>query len=137
MILSLPKDDYKTKTRPDLNIVDEQWGWTPLITAMNQGPKGFLPGINALLRAGADPYKEIPSDRDERELYTAAQWAAQLNQVETLQAIRLHAGSEALFKVNDSGNIMHAACDAEDNAIETVNFLLTEKIDLNVKNKQG
>lgn len=57
--------------------------------------------------------------------------------METLQAIRLYAGSEALFKVNDSGNVMHAACDAEDNAIETVDFLLSEKIDLNVKNKQG
>ena len=76
-----------------------------------------MPGINALLRAGADPFKEIPSDKDERELYTPAQWAAQLNQVETLQAIRLHAGVEALHKVNDSGNVMHAACDAEDNAI--------------------
>jgi ankyrin repeat protein len=72
LILSLPKEDYKTKTRPDLNIVDEQWGWTPLITAMNQGPKGFLPAINALLRAGADPFKEIPSDRDKCKLYTAA-----------------------------------------------------------------
>ena len=57
--------------------------------------------------------------------------------METLQAIRLHAGSEALFKVNDSGNVMHAACDEEDNAIETLDFLLSEKIDLNVKNKQG
>ena len=57
--------------------------------------------------------------------------------METLQAIRLYAGSEALFKVNDSGNVMHAACDAVDNAIETVDFLLSEKIDLNVKNKQG
>jgi ankyrin repeat protein len=35
LILSLPKDDYKTKAKPDLNIVDESWGWTPLITAMN------------------------------------------------------------------------------------------------------
>ena len=57
--------------------------------------------------------------------------------METLQAIRLHAGSEALFKVNDSGNVMHAACDAEDNAIEAIGFLLTEKIDINVKNKEG
>lgn len=62
LILSLPKEDYKTKVKADLNIVDEQWGWTPLITAINHGPKGYLAGINALLRAGADPFKEITSD---------------------------------------------------------------------------
>ena len=55
----MPKDDYKTKGKVDLNIIDEQWGWTPLVTAINHGPRGNLPAINALLRAGADPFKEI------------------------------------------------------------------------------
>jgi hypothetical protein len=72
LVLSLPKEGYKTTGKSDLNIVDEQWGWTPLITAMNQGPKGFQVGINALLRAGADPLKEVPSPRDNGILYNPA-----------------------------------------------------------------
>ena len=60
-----------------------------------------------------------------------------MNQIETLQAFKLHAGTEALTKVNDAGNAMHAACDAEDNALGIIDFLLSEKIDLNVKNKEG
>ena len=72
LILSLPKDGFKTKCKPDMNIVDDSWGWTPLITAINQGPKGFVPGIHALLRAGADPYLEIASDHDENAVYTPA-----------------------------------------------------------------
>ena len=57
--------------------------------------------------------------------------------METLQAIRLHAGTDAFIKVNVSGNAMHAACNAEDKAIEAIEFLLVEKIDINVKNKEG
>ena len=38
-----------------MNIVDAKLGWTPLVTAINQGPSGYLEGINALLRMGADP----------------------------------------------------------------------------------
>lgn len=35
LVLSLPKEGYKTITKADLNLVDSKLGWTPLVTAIN------------------------------------------------------------------------------------------------------
>jgi hypothetical protein len=48
----------------------------------------------------------------------------------------LHAGDEALSRVNDAGNVLHAACDAEDNALEIIDYLINDfGIDPSAKNK--
>jgi hypothetical protein len=40
LLLSLSDDQYKTK-KADPNIIDTKFGWSPLVTALNQGPSGF------------------------------------------------------------------------------------------------
>lgn len=40
LVLSLPREGYKTVTKPDIELVDLKLGWTPLVTAINQGPTG-------------------------------------------------------------------------------------------------
>ncbi len=54
LVLSLPKEGYQTKVKADRNIIDSKTGWTPLVACINQGPQGYIEGVNLLLRAGAD-----------------------------------------------------------------------------------
>lgn len=35
LVLSLPKEGYKTKVRPDLNLIDQKLLWTPMVAAIN------------------------------------------------------------------------------------------------------
>ena len=47
-------------------------------------------------------------------------------------------GDEALQRVNDSGNVLHAACDAEDNSLEVIDYLINEfGIDPFARNMRG
>lgn len=59
LILSMPREGYKTKSKVNLNLLDDKLGWTPLVAAINQGARGFQEGIDSLLRAGADPLFEV------------------------------------------------------------------------------
>ena len=107
LVLGLPREGYKTSKRPDVNQIDQKMGWSPLVAAINQGPRGHQEAISALLRAGADPGLEVDG-------LNAAQWAAKMNQAETLRTFRRVFGEEVLVKENENGNTLHAACYAGD-----------------------
>ncbi len=53
LVLNLP-EDFKTQ-KADPNLIDKKYSWSPLVTAVNQGPSGYYEGIFELLRAKADP----------------------------------------------------------------------------------
>lgn len=55
-----------------------------------------------------------------------------MNQVETLKAIRRVYGEEVLIKGNQNGNALHAACEAGEQAIDAIIYLLEEvKVPIN------
>ena len=60
LVLSIPREGFKTSIKPNLNLIDGKLGWTPLVTAIIQGPTGNQDAINSLLRAGADATLEVP-----------------------------------------------------------------------------
>lgn len=53
LLLKIP-ENFKSKSA-DPNIIDKKLGWSPLITAINQGPSGNQDALFELLRAKADP----------------------------------------------------------------------------------
>ncbi len=71
LLLTLNEEEFKSK-RANPNKVDSKFGWSPLITALNQGPQGYNEAVLELLRAKADPNLEVSG-------LTPIQWAAKLN----------------------------------------------------------
>lgn len=57
LVLNL-KTDYKSK-KADPNMIDTKYKWSPLVTAINQGPNGYTDALYELLRAKADPCLEV------------------------------------------------------------------------------
>lgn len=140
LVLSLPKDDYKTHSKADLELIDQKLLWTPLVTAINQGPQGHQESIAALLRAGANPFTEVSVYYETQEKMSPAFWAASMGQVETLRTIRRICGDEPLLRVYpQSGTILHAAC-LNETQLDMLEYLIEEFKDtlkLGEKNENG
>lgn len=50
-----PPEGFKTSTPADPNLIDKKLSWSPLVTAISQGPLGYQDALFELLRAKADP----------------------------------------------------------------------------------